>query len=161
MKSNEQLIERLFTSLDRGDFRSAGDCYCDDSEFRDIAFDLKGKVDIAAMWHLVCSKQTKLSFCDIKADDRSGTAYWEALYRFSKTNRLVHNEIDSTFTFRDGKILVHHDRSNRWDWARQALGILPAIPLTVFPFILKRQAAKELKKFKESLAKAALTKVPH
>jgi ketosteroid isomerase-like protein len=154
MKPNEQVVERLFMSLQRGDFQSAGDCYCDDSEFRDIAFNLKGKGDITSMWHLVCSKQTKVSFGDIKADDRSGSAHWVALYRFSKTDRQVHNEIASTFTFRDGKILVHHDQSNRWDWARQAFGILPAIPLTALPFILRWQAAKELNKFKENEAKS-------
>jgi ketosteroid isomerase-like protein len=153
MKPNEQVIERLFTSLERGDFQSAGECYCDDSEFRDIAFDLKGKGDITAMWHLVCSKQTTVSFRDINADDRSGSAHWVASYVFSKTGRAVRNEIDSTFFFRGGKILVHHDHCSRWGWARQAFDILPAIALTTFPFNLRWQAAKELKRFKESQAK--------
>jgi ketosteroid isomerase-like protein len=161
MRTNEQLIERLFTSLDRGDFQSVADCYRDDAEFRDIAFDLKGKGNIAAMWHLVCSKQTKVSFCDIKDDDFSGTAHWEALYQFSRTNQLVHNEIDSTFTFRDGKILVHRDQCDRWLWARQALGVFRAIPVTVLPFLLRWAAAKELRAFKQSLAKAPPMRVSH
>jgi ketosteroid isomerase-like protein len=57
MNAYEQLIERLFSALSRGDFRSAADCYRDDSEFRDIAFNLKGQRDIAAMWHFVGSKR--------------------------------------------------------------------------------------------------------
>jgi ketosteroid isomerase-like protein len=154
MSPNEHLVERLFSSLARGDFRSAGDCYCGDAMFKDIAFDLKGRDDITAMWHLVCSKDTKVSFRDIRADDRNGTAHWDALYRFSKTGRLVHNRIHSTFTFQNGTILVHHDHSNRWIWARQALGPLAAIPLTSFPFILRWIAARELKAFRDRLPKA-------
>ena len=147
MNAYEQLIERLFSALSRGDFRSAADCYRDDSEYRDIAFNLKGQRDIAAMWHFVCSKRVDVIFRDIRADERSGSAHWEARYRYSKTGRPVHNRIESTFTFRDDKILVHHDHSSRWRWARQALGFMPAIPVTVLPFLMRQAAAKELEAF--------------
>jgi hypothetical protein len=35
----------------------------------------------------------------------------------------VHNIIDATFTFRDGKIVRHVDRFDLWRWAGMALGV--------------------------------------
>jgi hypothetical protein len=146
---NELLVGRLFSALEPGDFRTAGDCYLDHAEYRDPAFQLKGKSDITAMWHMVCSRNVKVSFRDIHADERTGTAHWEALYIFSKTHRLVHNKIDARFTFHGGKILLHQDEWDRWTWTVQALGRLAAIAITALPFLLRWQATTELKRFKE------------
>ena len=147
MTATEQTVRALFSSLDKGDFRTAGDCYQPDARFHDIAFDLEGKDKIAAMWRLVCSRNVKVSYRDIRADQQSGTAHWESLYRFSRTNRLVHHKIDSTFLFRDGKISLHLDRSSRWAWAHQALGFPRGLLVTMLPFLLRNAARKELEEF--------------
>ena len=99
------------------------------------------------MWHLVCSRGVQVTYRDIRADEQKGTAHWEAQYTFQKTGRPVHNLIDSIFRFRDGKILEHIDQSSRWHWAWQALGF-PKCPLvTLFPFLLRKQASEQLKEF--------------
>ena len=53
----------------------------------------------------------------------SGSAHWDAHYRFSATGRIVDNAIDSRFTFTpDGLIATQRDRFDFWTWSRQALG---------------------------------------
>ena len=39
----------------------------------------------------------------VEADDRQGRAHWEAHYRFGAAGRQVHNVIDGSFRFRDGR----------------------------------------------------------
>jgi ketosteroid isomerase-like protein len=147
MNDNERLLERLFTALKVGDAAAAADSYDADARYQDIAFDLRGKDRIGAMWRLVCSRHITVDFRDIRADSHQGTAHWETHYVFSKTNRPVYNVIDSAFRFRDGKILTHHDRSSRWRWAQQALGFPAAIPVGLFPPLLRWKASRQLKQF--------------
>ena len=57
MASNEMLntiAERLFDALDRHDHESMATCYSETATFHDIAFDLRGKRRIHAMWHMIC-----------------------------------------------------------------------------------------------------------
>jgi ketosteroid isomerase-like protein len=143
MSPAEETVQRLYESVKRGDAAAAAECYCDDASYRDIAFELKGKPDIAAMWRLVCSRDVRVEYCDIRTEDSHVKGYWVFHYKFHGT-RPVRNPMDSTFTFRDGKILVHHDHANRWKWAKQALGIPKGALVTILPFILRIQAKKEL-----------------
>ena len=78
-------------------------CYAPDATFRDPAFDLAG-AEVGAMWAMLCArgKDLALEWRDVRADDRAGSAHWEARYTFSVTGRPVHNVIDAAFTFRDG-----------------------------------------------------------
>jgi hypothetical protein len=92
------------------------------------------------------SKDFALEFRDVRADDRQGSAHWDARYTFSKTGRSVLNRIDATFEFRDGKIVRHVDRFDFWKWSSQALG-----PMGLFlgwtPIVrgaVRRQAAEQL-----------------
>ena len=101
---------------------------------------------IAAMWRLVCSRGVKVAYRDIRTEGSEVKGHWVFDYRF-RGERSVHNPMDSTFVFRDGKILVHHDNANRFDWAKQALGKPTGALVTVFPFILRVMAKKELEKF--------------
>ena len=68
------------------------------------------------------------------ADDAAGRAHWEAWYTFSASGRKVHNIIDATFEFRDGKIVKHTDRFDLHRWAGLALG-LPGTLLGWTPFL--------------------------
>ena len=147
MTPAEETIQRLYESVKRGRPEEAAECYCDDATYRDIAFDLKGKDDIAAMWRLVCSRGVEVEFEDIRTEGDQVKGHWVFDYDFHGTNP-VHNEMDSTFTFRNGKIFVHHDEASRWRWATQALGYPKGALVTVFPFILRRQARGELERFK-------------
>jgi ketosteroid isomerase-like protein len=143
MTPAEGTAQRLYESIKRGDAATATECYCDDATYQDIAFDLKGKENIAAMWRLVCSREVKVEYGDIRTEGSKVKGHWVFDYKFHGTNP-VHNEMNSTFTFRDGKIATHHDSASRWKWAKQALGIPKGALVTVLPFILRIQAKKEL-----------------
>jgi ketosteroid isomerase-like protein len=123
MNENEALIQRFYTAFSRRDHAVMAACYGPDAAFEDEAFNLRGK-QIAAMWHMLCAgaQDFSLEFSDIECDDYGGVAHWEPRYRFSATNRPVHNIIDSTFRFRDGLISEQRDSFNFWRWSRQALG---------------------------------------
>jgi len=71
---------------------------------------------------LTSSKDLRVEFNTVKADDKTGSAHWDAWYSFSRTGRQVHNIIRATFEFRDGLIYRHKDHFDFWKWSRQALG---------------------------------------
>jgi ketosteroid isomerase-like protein len=147
MTPAEETVHRFYEALKRNDAAGVAECYCDDAVFRDIAFDLKGQSDIAAMWRFVCARGIKVAFRDIQKEGSEVKGHWECDYKFHGVTP-VHNEIDSTFTLRDGKILSHRDEASRWRWARQALGFPKDLVVTALPCILRRQARKELAEFK-------------
>jgi hypothetical protein len=147
MTPSELTVQRLYESVKQGDASAAAECYCDDASYRDLAFDLKRKPEIAAMWRFVCSRGVRVEYRDIRSEGSEVKGHWVFDYKFHGT-RPVNNEMNSTFEFRDGKILVHHDDGNRWEWAKQALGTPKAALVTVLPFILRIQAMKELEAFK-------------
>ena len=100
-------------------------CYHPDAVFSDAVFDLKNGKEIAAMWHMLCisGKDLKIEFDKVRADDRTGAAHWDAYYTFSRTGRRVHNAIDASFEFQDGKIIRHRDDFSFPRWSRQAFGL--------------------------------------
>jgi hypothetical protein len=130
MNSNTQTLERFYTAFAALDADTMAACYAEDASFDDPAFSLRGQRDISAMWHMLCeATQVKnrvdwrLDFKDVTADAATGHVHWEAHYRFSVSNRLVHNIIEADFTFNpDGLIASHKDHFDFWRWSRQALG---------------------------------------
>lgn len=124
MNTHQQLIERFYQCFQRKDYRGMAECYHPDASFHDEAFHLDNGKEIAAMWHMLCEagKDLRIEFSGVQADERSGRAHWEAWYTFSRTGRKVHNVIEATFEFRDGKIIRHTDRFSFWRWSRQSLG---------------------------------------
>jgi ketosteroid isomerase-like protein len=123
MEENKQLIEAFYTAFQSKDYAGMIDCYHPDVHFRDPVFmDLHGN-EARAMWHMLCErgKDLTLEFSNVQVGDTAGSAHWEARYTFS-TGRKVHNVIDATFEFRDGKIIRHEDVFDLWRWTRQALG---------------------------------------
>ena len=99
-------------------------CYAPDVVFSDPVFPgLRGD-EARAMWQMLCErgKDLALTFDQIKADDRTGSAHWEATYTFSGSGRRVHNVIDAAFEFQAGRIVRHTDSFDLWKWAGMALG---------------------------------------
>lgn len=131
MNSNEETLSRFYSAFAALDADTMAACYAADATFDDPAFSLKGKRDIAGMWHMLCAatlaknrEKWRLEFGDVRADQRSGHVHWEAHYRFSVSNRPVHNIIEADFTFTpEGLIASHTDRFDFWRWSRQALGM--------------------------------------
>lgn len=124
MHPNEQLIHTFYQSFQKLDAEAMAACYHPNVEFSDPAFpDLKGNM-AGNMWRMLCSqaKNFELTYSEVAADGMSGSAAWQASYDFSKTGRRVHNEIQASFLFEDGKIIQHVDSFNFWRWSNMALG---------------------------------------
>jgi len=101
--------------------------YADNIEFTDPAFGtLKGE-RAKNMWRMLLESQKRkkfdVVFSNVKEDDTSGSAHWEAKYLFSQTGRSVHNKIDASFVIKDGKIVKHIDQFDTRKWASQSMGI--------------------------------------
>jgi len=119
--------------------------------FSDPVFENLDNREAQAMWEMLimAGKDLRITFRDIKADDSHGTCHWEAWYTFSRTGRKVHNVIEASFVFQDGKIMRHSDVFDFWRWSRQALG-LPGILMGWTPSVLRKvreTARKGLRKF--------------
>ena len=123
MHKNAALIEHLYASFAKRDASAMAACYAPDAHFRDPVFDVEGE-EVAAMWTMLCERGRDLAveWRDVKADDATGSAHWEARYTFSITGRKVHNLVEAQFTFRDGLIKTHTDTFNLWRWSRMAIG---------------------------------------
>ena len=115
MHANAALIEHLYASFARRDAAAMSACYAADAHFRDPVFDVEGE-EVAAMWTMLCERGRDLvvEWRDVKADDATGSAHWEARYTFSVTGRNVHNFVEAQFTFRDGLIVTHTDKFDLW-----------------------------------------------
>lgn len=151
MHPNAELITRFYQAFQKRDAAAMAACYHRDIRFSDPAFpDLRG-AQAGAMWKMLCArgKDLRLEFRDVRADDKSGSAHWEAWYSFSATGRQVHNIIDAEFEFRDGLIARHTDRFDFHRWAGQALGPAGKL-LGGFGFLqtkVQKMAAKGLAEF--------------
>lgn len=151
MHPNAALIQSFYEAFQRCDGATMAAAYHPDASFSDPVFpDLKGP-EVGGMWKMLTGRAAdlKVEFSGIEADDQGGKAHWEAWYTFSATGRKVHNVIDATFTFRDGRILTHVDVFDFWRWSRQALGT-PGLLLGWSPVVknkVRDQAGRGLKKF--------------
>ncbi len=126
MHQNAELINRFYSAFQKRDAKGMAACYLKDVEFSDNAFGpLKGD-RARAMWAMLCEggKDLRLEFRDVRADEQTGSAHWEAWYTFSGTGRKVHNIIEARFEFRDGLISRHADTFDFHRWAGQALGFM-------------------------------------
>ncbi len=123
--TNQELITKFYQSFAKGDAESMANCYADDIIFSDPAFgELLGD-DAKNMWRMLIRSgngNIKISFSNVIADKKTGSANWTAEYPFSKTGRNVINKINARFEFQNGKITKHKDHFDLWKWSGQALG---------------------------------------
>lgn len=140
MHPNEALVTRFYERFAALDAEGMVACYHPDATFSDPVFpDLRGRDQVGDMWRMLASgaRDFRLTFRDVRADDATGSAHWEADYLFSRTKRPVHNVIDARFTFRDGLIATHRDAFDLWRWSRMALGA-PGVLLGWSPMLQKK-----------------------
>jgi len=125
MHSNKELIEKLYTSFQKLDWRGMQSCYHEDVIFYDPVFEDLDAPKTRAMWQMLCqqAKDFSLQFNRVEADSEYGSCHWKATYTFSKTNRKVVNRVKSHFKFHEGKIVEHMDDFDLYVWSRQALGV--------------------------------------
>ena len=151
MHRNEELLTRFYTAFAAGDHATMAASYTDDATFSDPVFPNLDAVEARAMWRMFCTSgiDVAVTFSGVQADDRSGSARWEATYRFPKTGREVHNEIAASFLVRDGKIVRHRDEFDLYAWTRMALGPM-GVALGWTPVVqgqVRKQAAAQLRRF--------------
>ena len=123
--TNSETIYHFYSSLEAGNIEDLLSCYHPQISFSDPVFgELQGD-QAHSMWRMLMSKMSS----DIKIDvnhvfDQNGRMHctWAADYPFGKNQRHVHNEVSSQFTFKDNRIITHHDVFDLWKWTRQALG---------------------------------------
>lgn len=101
------------------------DCYAEDVRFTDPVFETLDGRKARAMWKMLIASGTdlRLEFRDVTADEKGGSAHWDAYYTFSGTGRFVHNSIDASFVIKDGLIVEHVDTFDLKRWAGQAIGL--------------------------------------
>jgi len=122
----KNVIETFYKAFNELDAETMVECYHKDIVFEDPAFGkLKGE-RAKNMWRMLCESQKGKNFVvkatNITCNAKTGSAHWEAFYKFSKTGRKIHNKIDAAFIIKDGKIIKHTDYFNLHNWAKQALG---------------------------------------
>ena len=148
---SEQLISGFYSAFASGDHATMAASYTDDATFSDPVFPGLSADEARAMWRMFCTSgnDIEVSFSDVQADERSGSAHWDAVYRFPRTGREVHNSISASFLFRDGRIVRHRDDFNLYAWTRMALGPL-GTALGWTPIVqgqVRKQAAAQLRRF--------------
>jgi ketosteroid isomerase-like protein len=124
MHPNEALIRRFYEAFAKRDAETMATCYAPNVRFTDPVFrELVGD-RASGMWRMLTGRahDLKVEASGFRADDREGSAHWEAHYTFSATGRKVHNVIDARFEFAEGLITRHVDTFDFWRWSRQALG---------------------------------------
>lgn len=121
---HKQLIEQFYTAFQNRDYATMQSCYHAEATFHDPVFRDLDVNQVRAMWQMLLTsvKDLKVSFDAIQASGNIGSCNWQAWYTFSKTGRPVHNVIQASFEFKDGKIFRHRDSFDLWRWSRQALG---------------------------------------
>jgi hypothetical protein len=150
MTPTESLLTTFYTAFQQKDFLTMQSCYHTNATFSDPVFQNLNSKEVKAMWQmlLTSSKDLRVEFSNVKADDNAGTCHWEAWYSFSKTKRKVHNVIEARFEFKDGLIYRHIDHFGFRKWARQALGIAGLLPFVQGK--VRATARKSLDKFQIS-----------
>lgn len=145
---NEQTLHRFYQAFARLDAEEMARCYAPEVRFRDEVFTLDGRDQAAGMWAMLCAVTREkgrdvwvLDYGQVACTGDTGTAHWDAHYRFSATGRIVDNHIDAAFRFSpEGKIIEHVDHFDFWAWARQALGP-PGALLGWIPFLRNKVRA--------------------
>lgn len=153
MHPHEQLLTKLFQSLNEHNHKGMAECYDEHAKFRDIAFDLSGRAEIHGMWEMICSDNDLgpadivVTVQELVANDTGARAIIVDDYTFRKTGRKVHNMIESKFELRDGLILRQKDSCDAVDWAKQAFGPLKGLIPGYCERVRRKSAMKGLREF--------------
>lgn len=152
----QNTIQRFYTAFQSLDAEAMVKFYHNDVVFEDPAFGVLKGEHAKNMWRMLINSQKGkkfvVQFSEVQEDESNGTAKWEALYKFSHTNRWVHNHIYAQFEIENGLITKHIDRFNLFTWSCQAMG-LQGYLLGWTPFFqrkLQEQTNGLLKKFEDN-----------
>jgi ketosteroid isomerase-like protein len=123
----ETIPDRLFTALKRHDHPAMAACYAEAATFHDIAFDLRCKKHIHAMWHMICEGDIRATYEIVECNAQSARVNLVDDYTFRETGQPVHNRIQSRLSFENGLIVRHEDDCDPRQWAAMAFAGFPRI----------------------------------
>lgn len=154
VEKNKETIEKFYTAFKNRDSETMIKLYHDDIEFQDPAFGILKGQRAKNMWKMLVErgKDLQINFNNIKVDENSGTANWDAIYSFSLTGNKVHNKIKAHFIFKDGLIYKHRDDFNLWEWSKQAFGFTGLV-LGYTPFFKSKLNSEANKGLDEYISK--------
>lgn len=125
------IVEQFYSAFEQLDGEAMANCYHHDVVFNDPAFGTLHGERAKNMWRMLCASQKEKNFQvdygDIRKQNQTVKAYWEARYIFSPTGRKVINRVNAQFEFLDHKIVKHTDVFNLHKWAIQAMGLKGAL----------------------------------
>lgn len=154
-EAHKKLISNFYTAFQNGNAEEMGKQYHNEIEFEDPAFGkLKGQ-RAKSMWKMLTETSKgniKINFGNIQVNGNTGTAEWDAIYKFSVTGRDVHNKIKANFEFKDGLIYKHRDDFDLWAWSRMAFGFTGWV-LGYTPFFKSKLNDETNKKLTEYMSK--------
>ncbi|MRT17259.1 nuclear transport factor 2 family protein [Vitellibacter sp. q18] len=120
------IIQKFYEAFSKLDAERMVEWYHDDVTFEDPAFGILRGEEAKNMWRMLCHSQKGKDFkvitSHIEYTPEAGKARWEAYYTFTKTGRKVHNIINASFQFKEGKIINHVDKFSLYRWSKQAIG---------------------------------------
>lgn len=122
---NLEKIKLFYTAFQQKDAETMVSFYADKVVFEDPAFGKLIGEDAKNMWRMLCTSgsDSEISYKNIVSTGDTITAHWEANYTFSQTGKTIHNVVEATFKFENGKIVSHRDSFNLKKWATQAMGL--------------------------------------
>lgn len=146
-----RVIQDFYAAFARRDGEAMARHYHPEVVFDDPAFGELGHREVTGMWKMLLGRATDLvvELRSSSAEGQQGRASWEAKYTFTKTGRIVHNEVSAEFAFKDGLIVRHHDVFDFWRWSSMALGV-PGKLLGWSPLIknaVRKEARGNLERF--------------
>ena len=120
----KEFIIHFYSAFQTLNYEEMQRAYHPDAQFTDPVFGTLNCDEVKAMWEMLLTrgKDLQVAFSNVHATQTTGSCRWEAWYTFSKTGRYVHNVIQSSFEFKDGKIYRQNDTFSLWRWSRYALG---------------------------------------
>ena len=125
MTENSQLITNFYDAFKAKDFKTMQESYRPDAIFNDEIFTNLSGTEAGKMWEMLIKsgKDLELKYEVLENDGDFVNVRWIAKYTFSKTGRMVINDIQAFFKIEDGKISQHTDSFDFYKWARQAFGL--------------------------------------
>lgn len=146
-----EIATRFYTAFQQKNAPAMIENYHPQLKFNDPAFGNLSYSEASAMWKMLCesAKDLKIEFEVLKAEEDYVESKWIANYKFSKTNRLVKNEIIAQMHLEDGLVIKHVDIFNLHKWAKQALGFKGLLlgGTKFFKNKLHNQTGRQLKKY--------------
>ena len=151
MNKIENIVETFYRAFAKRDFQTMNKIYHKDAQFSDPVFQILQRLEVQAMWHMLCEagKDLQITYGSIGVFDNSAQVKWKAVYTFSRTGNIIHNEVKTELFFKDNLIINHFDSFNLYRWMRMAFGTTGTLFgwSNIFQEKIKGSARYQLKKF--------------